>query len=46
LEGLREHRQLLRRRVNDQATEYFDVSRTIQILDEEIQVIEAGISQL
>jgi hypothetical protein len=46
LEDLRQHRQLLRRRVNGQATEFFDVSRTIQILDEDIQMIEAGISQL
>jgi hypothetical protein len=45
LEDLRQHRQSLRRQVNGQG-EYFDVSRTIQILDEDIRVIEAGIGQL
>lgn len=45
LEDLRQHRQFLRRQVTVQG-EYLDVSRTIQILDEDIRVIEAGIGQL
>ncbi len=45
LEDLRQHRQFLRRQVNVQG-EYLDVSRTIQVLDEDIRVIEAGIGQL
>ena len=45
LEDLRQHRQLLRRQVTVQG-EYLDISRTIQILDEDIRVIEAGIGQL
>ena len=45
LESLRHHRQSLRRQVNDQG-EYLDVSRTIQVLDEDIRVIEDGIGQL
>ena len=45
LEDLRQHRQSLRRQVTVQG-EYLDVSRTIQMLDEDIRVIEAGIGQL
>jgi hypothetical protein len=45
LEELREHRQRLRRQLDSQKGP-FDVSRTIQILDEDIEVIESGINQL
>jgi hypothetical protein len=42
---LREHRQRLRRQLDSQKGP-FDVGRTIQILDEDIQVIESGLNQL
>lgn len=45
LEDLRQNRQFLRRQVTVQG-EYLDVSRTIQMLDEDLRVIEAGIGQL
>ena len=45
LEDLRQHRQSLRQQVNSQGG-YFDVSRTIQMLDDDIRAIEDGIGQL
>jgi hypothetical protein len=46
LEGLREHRQRLRKRLQDQPKSWVDVDSAIRLLDDDLSVIEAGIARL
>ena len=46
LEEMREHRQRLRRGLREKAGGWLDVSRSIQIFDEDIEAVEAGLARL
>jgi hypothetical protein len=46
LEELQAHRQRHKKQLQDQPKSWFDVSRTIQVFDEDLRVIEAAISRL
>jgi hypothetical protein len=44
LEELRAHRQRLRKQLQAQWTDVFDVSSSIQLFDEDLHVIEAALA--
>ena len=46
LEEMREHRQRLRKSLQEKAGGWVDVSRSIQIFDEDIEVVETGLARL
>jgi hypothetical protein len=46
LEEMREHRQRLRRDLGAKAGGWVDVSRSIQLFDEDIEAVEAGLARL
>jgi hypothetical protein len=46
LEEMREHRQRLRKSLQEKAGGWVDVSRSIQIFDEDIEAVEAGLLRL
>jgi len=46
LEEMREHRQRLRKSLQEKAGGWVDVSRSIQIFDEDIDAVEAGLARL
>lgn len=46
LEEMREHRQRLRKSLQEKAGGWVDVSRSIQIFDEDIEAVEAGLAGL
>jgi hypothetical protein len=46
LEEMREHRQRLRKSLQEKAGGWVDVSRSIQIFDEDIEAVEAGLARL
>jgi hypothetical protein len=46
LEKMREHRQRLRKSLQEKAGGWVDVSRSIQIFDEDIEAVEAGLARL
>jgi hypothetical protein len=46
LEGLRAHRQRLRKRLQDQPKSWIDADSTARLLDDDLRVIEAGIARL
>jgi hypothetical protein len=46
LEEMREHRQRLRKSLQEKAGGWVDVSRSIQIFDEDIEAVEAGLAKL
>ena len=46
LEELRAHRQKLRRLLEDQPKSWVDVSKSTQLLNEDLQEIEAGLTRL
>lgn len=46
LEELREHRQRLRKQLQEQPKGAFDTSRSAQLFDEELRVIQAAIDRL
>ena len=46
LEAMREHRQRLRRGLEAKAGGCFDVSRSIQLCDNDIGIVEAGLARL
>jgi hypothetical protein len=46
LEELREHRQRLRKDLLERSGRWFDVSRSIQVFDNDLEVIEAAFAKL
>jgi hypothetical protein len=46
LERLQEHRQRLKRDLQVKSGEWFDVSRSTKALDDELNIIEAGLARL
>ena len=46
LEELREHRQRLLKQMQNQSTAWIDASRTIQLFEEDLREIEAGLGRL
>ena len=46
LEDLREHRQRLRKQLQEQEKGVFDVSHLTQLFDEELRVIEGALDRL
>jgi hypothetical protein len=46
LEEMREHRQRLRRDLQAKAGGWVDVNRSIQLFDEDIEAVEAGLARL
>jgi hypothetical protein len=46
LEEMREHRQRLRRSLHERADGLFDLSLSIRLCDEDIEVVEAGLARL
>jgi hypothetical protein len=46
LEEMREHRQRLRSDLQAKAGGWVDVSRSIQLFDEDIEAVEAGLARL
>jgi len=46
LESMREHRQKLRSSLEERAGGCFDVSRSIELCDDDIVVVEAGLARL
>jgi hypothetical protein len=46
LEEMREYRQRLRKSLQEKAGGWVDVSRSIQIFDEDIEAVEAGLARL
>ena len=46
LEGLRAHRQRLRKRLQDQPKSWVDVDSATRLLDDDLRVIEAAIARL
>jgi hypothetical protein len=46
LEGLRAHRQRLRKRLQDQPKSWVDVDSTTRLLDDDLRVIDAAIARL
>jgi hypothetical protein len=46
LEDMREHRQRMRKQLQDRATGAFDVSRSVRDFDEDIRIVEAGLGRL
>ena len=46
LEELRAHRQQLRRRLQEASHGPFDLSKSVQMMDEELEVIEAALNRL
>ena len=46
LEEMRAHRQRLRKQLQDQPKGWVDVSRSTQLFDEELSVIDAAIDRL
>jgi hypothetical protein len=46
LEELRAHRQRLRKQLQEQSSGAFDPSKTVELFDSDLQVIEAAISRL
>jgi hypothetical protein len=46
LEALREHRQRLSKTLHDQSKLWFDTSRSVQLYEEDLKVIEAGLARL
>jgi hypothetical protein len=46
LEEMREHRQRLRKSLQEKAGGWVDVSRSIQIFDEDIEAVETGLARL
>jgi hypothetical protein len=46
LEGLREHRQRMRKQLQERAGGAFDVSRSVRQCDEDIKIVEDGLARL
>ena len=46
LEEMREHRQRLRKSLQEKAGGWVDVSRSIQIFDEDIEAVETALARL
>lgn len=46
IEDLRAHRLRLRKQLQDQPKSWVDVSRSTQLFDEELRVIEAALTRL
>jgi hypothetical protein len=46
LEEMREHRQRLRRSLQEKAGGPFDLSQTVRLCDEDIEVVETGLARL
>jgi hypothetical protein len=46
LEELRDHRQRLLKQIQNQPTSWIDPSRTIQVFEEDLREIEAGLIRL
>jgi hypothetical protein len=46
LEDLRDHRQRMRKRLEEKAGGLFDLSRHIRTCDEELEIIESGLARL
>jgi hypothetical protein len=46
LESMREHRQRLRESLQERAGGCFDVSRSIELCDDDIVIVEAGLARL
>jgi hypothetical protein len=46
LEEMREHRQRLRKNLQEKTGGVFDVSRFLQEFDDDIEVVEAGLRRL
>jgi hypothetical protein len=46
LEDMREHRQRMRKQLQDSASAAFDVSRSVRDFDEDIRIVEAGLERL
>ena len=46
LEEIREHRQRMRKSLQEKAGGAFDMSKFIQTCDEEIEIVEAGLGKL
>lgn len=46
LEEMRAHRQRLRKQLKEQPSSWIDPSQTIQLFEDDLQVIEDGLSRL
>jgi hypothetical protein len=46
LEGLREHRQRLRKQLQDQPKSWVDATSAIRLFEDDLRVIETAISRL
>lgn len=46
IETIREHRQMLRRKLEASASDWFDVVSSLRLMDSDLSEIEAGLSKL
>ena len=46
LDAMREHRRRLRKSLQERVGGYFDVSRSIELCDDDIAIVEAGLARL